>query len=270
MNRLNRDVFHNGAVIVTLTHNGTKHCPFPSQSIRFDTELDKYASIFASTHKTNARMSLDYNFHKKLFFKWQIFTLDFDRVIFTDTDVDPYLGTSYSSVQFQRARKHVRLMPKGMMYGYSDHESPVNTGILVVRPNVTLYELGKQVIKRCKFNVTHGFDLQGPPRNTMLGNPYTANTMCIKNNTWEFVGGDSDQGLFSHMMFVQRELSVTYPLYMTSNHFWGGNKPFSHQSCSAYNAHVRNTLPSNHSCIGMLGDNVHPHCFWNHHTRLLR
>ena len=269
MDRVRKDVFRGNASIVVLTRNATNHCPFRTDAIGFDPGLGELATAFASAHRTNQRMSIHFTFHRNLFFKWQIFALDFDRVVYTDTDVDPYFAASYSRLDFTKAFHHVARMSGATMYGHPDHASPINTGLLVVTPNATLYEQGKDVVRRNRFNTTHGFDLLGAPQDTMLINEHTRHTVCVRENTWQFVGGDSDQGLFAHMMYVRKELTVLTPQHMDANHFWGWFKPFSQPPCERYLAHVRRSLPGEHACLALMTRNIVSRCFWNHRTRFL-
>ena len=94
---------------------------------------------------------------------------------------------------------------------HADHESPVNTGLMVLRPNSTLYQEGVRVLGECDFTPTHGWEGVGRPRSldwvrprhldgatatdVGLGNEPNA-TSAQKHNSWKFVAGALDQGFF--------------------------------------------------------------------------
>ncbi len=268
--RLNRDVFRGNASVVLVARKPNDCAGLGAVHVPHNARLRAYALNFSLTHKTNGKMSLNARFHRNLFIKWQLFSLNaYDRVVFLDSDIDPYFDIKYTPQDFLKAYHHVKDMSKRTMYALSDHASPVNAGILVITPNVSLFNIGMSIVRENKFNTTHGFELAGAPRDTISNVHGIERTACIKRNTWEFVGSDSDQGFLSYMVHSRRELKVEAPRFMKGSHFWGWAKPFGTPSCVSYHAHVKDTLGPNDSCFLSMRTNKKNNCFFNHRTHIL-
>lgn len=276
--KLNRDVFDLNAsiVIISKKRKRIRDCDdVRAITLEYDSRLLSLAKKFAMTHKTNYRMSFNTKRQHKLLLKWQIFSMtSYDRVLFLDSDIDLYFNVKYSKDDFFLARSHLYHMKKGVIHAYADHESPINTGILAVTPNASLYSIGLGILQRNKFNTTDGFDLSGQPSTTITATREIKNSRCIRQNTWQFVCSDSDQGFFSHVMYVRQELQVKAPAYMTASHFWGWAKPFKTTACPLYKIHAENTLSRNDDCVNSM--RVHAtnkskakRCFLNHKTHVL-
>lgn len=277
VSRINREVFDGNATIVFLSQTAQRCADLDTVTVRYDEALLHASAQFSKTHRTNARMSGRAYLQTNFLMKWQIFRLtEYDRVLMWDTDVDPYFNgrsvPSLSSVVALKARYHIVRMPPGVMYAHHDHESPMNGGLFIVSPNLTLYDEGLAVIKRNAFNVTHGWDLAGPPDETMRKSMTKLHgTRCLRSNTWEFVCGDSDQGFFSHMMYVRRALKVRSPSFVYGSHFWGWLKPFSAPACPSYKKYALNVLGTNDSCTKLLSaSSKSKRCFMMTTTSLLR
>ena len=124
--------------------------------------------------------------------------------------------------------------------------------------------------QRNRFNATHGFDLAGPPSRTFdAGLRTVARSQCVKDDTWEFVMSDADQGMWTHLAYVRRYFRVVKPRFLPSSHFWGGNKPFSHKGCAAYSEHVRRVLGDHHPCVAQLPTETTRNCWWRHDAPLV-
>ena len=104
--------------------------------------------------------------------------------------------------------------------GSADHEGPLNTGVMLLRPSRFLYMDGLRVLRQCRLNTTHGWGLVGPPQSLSLGPPRFFSsasggtmvpsealihgkralyvplnwTMAFRRNNWKFVAGAEDQG----------------------------------------------------------------------------
>jgi hypothetical protein len=177
-----------------------------------------------------------------LLFKWQPMSwTQYDCVLLADLDVDvlpiefdagrvgerwrralavltqstPHVDSD-ARLGAQRGRMH------GMhLVGSTDHEAPLNTGILLIRPSRALYRDGLRVLQECRFNETHGWGLVGPPQSLKLAPPrfftmegtgstsqlplrkgswpfYTPlnDTVAYRKNFWRFIAGAEDQGFF--------------------------------------------------------------------------
>ena len=212
--------------------------------------------------------------------KWQFVSLvEYDAVFLADLDVDlmPF-ELSPRSVRnrwylalpvFLRHRKDQRvdsakLAGAGMrLLGVADHEAPLNTGQLLLRPSRRLFEDGVHVLRECLFNISHGWRLLGPPRSTAErlrprffniragGSSYSSpttvdrrfwhtpllSTAAVQRNTWRFVAGAEDQGFFWYMFFIRHDLGVYFHPHSAGRrgpkyylfHYWGktaGAKPW--------------------------------------------
>jgi hypothetical protein len=271
-NQTNLDVFGGNASIVLLS-NVLRNCDGVNAVIvNHDHELKKLSNRFAETHKTDGAMSLTMERQARFLMKWQLFRLvEYDRVIYWDSDIDAYYPQPVHR-KLHKTMNHVVYMPPGIMYAHSDHESPINGGVLIVRPDIHLYRDGLAVLERNVFNVTHGFDLAGRPMASMNASDVMklSHTACIRNNDWHFVTSDSDQGLFSYMTYVRNALRVEPPMFFNGAHFWGGAKPFSTMDCTDYVRRVYSVLKRNDSCLTMLKETLSTSCYSMTTTDLLR
>lgn len=199
--------------------------------------------------------------------KWHAVSLiEFDVVLLTDSDIDlfppptplPPLNLPPSAYQpwatyalpagYVTAAQHVWreqlrdfLSAAGVqLVASADAHSPINTGALLLRPDVRTHALGERVLARGTFNTTHGFDLAGQPRALLRAalpdhatwrKRYWASHM-VRDDTWDFVGSNADQGLFSYVYLFLLRGAVrkahhkrTCPEYRLW-HFWGNLKPW--------------------------------------------
>lgn len=121
------------------------------------------------------------------------------------------------------APQFVRLLGSGSqawwrMVSSADHDSPLNAGIMLIRPSTDLFAAGLRVIGRCRYNRTHGWELVGPPSTLPLrfrhtdGSPvekdvadHPATTLAFKQDSWHFAGADYDQGLCACLLRLRSE-----------------------------------------------------------------
>ena len=119
------------------------------------------------------------------------------------------------------------------LLGMPDHATPLNGGLLLLRPSATIFADGMRVLRRCRFNQSHGWELVGPPRAVRArgryfsprqgGSTYSrplsrkvdgfwitpqADIMAYKDNNWRFVAADSDQGFIWYMLFIRHDLGA--------------------------------------------------------------
>ena len=101
----------------------------------------------------------------------------------------------------------------------ADQASPVNAGLWLVRPSAALLGAALHVLKRCRFNTTHGWELAGPPRQLLRQHPMRhpdgkaattdlgdrpATTLAARHDKWDFLGADIDQGFLWYFFYVRR------------------------------------------------------------------
>ena len=104
--------------------------------------------------------------------------LDYDAVLFTDVDVDlvpaeqltqslrarwrhvlpHWTNRNTSALRPSAAAKHGSFPAESDVRALAlpDHEAPVNTGMLLIRPDAALFDDGIDVMRRCRFNFSHG------------------------------------------------------------------------------------------------------------------
>jgi hypothetical protein len=137
-----------------------------------------------------------------------------------------------------------------------DPHVPVNGGLFVLRPSLSVYEQGRQALMTMRFSFSHGFNMSGTPQRLLrlnrtkcrLGLDYygteewcdpALGTRMHKANTWNVVDGDGDQGLLAHVFLVLRGGETTSFTSRHSawrvHHFFGPHKPWGlHARCLRY------------------------------------
>ena len=198
--------------------------------------------------------------------KWQLVRLIEYRVIFaTDPDVDLFHGTlparvpmlSHAFVQGVSAflRSAVQLV------GTSDAQVPINTGVMLLKPSRSTYRIGLRALLSARFSPTRGWDDAGTPRELlpeqMLRN--YRHTRLVRDNTWDVVCGNADQGLFTYVFLARLHAYRTSEYCPIASkhlhgprgkcadcpvpvwHFWAGDKPWwlHYTRCPEYFAFLR-------------------------------
>ena len=94
------------------------------------------------------------------------------------------------------------------LLSWADHSSPVNAGFMLVQPSTSLYDEGVQVLRRARYNATHGWGLIGSPFEAIRAEDDAWRTSpgwleMLNRSSWAgFVHGSLDQGLFFYMFRV--------------------------------------------------------------------
>lgn len=215
-------------------------CP-RARILSYDSELEhtilnftKHVQIPFSRSLAGPRFTL-YNL-----LKWQLVNPvhGYSSVLYMDTDVDISIFSMESETstwhyyfrtflpQFEAS--HFQLMAT------PDHESPINGGIMVIKPSSEYYEEGMRAIRSHKFNATHGWEWVGPPKQFVPKPKHLSTNAMFRKNTWDFVGGNADQGLFTYIFMIRHNsYSPTYD-GMHVRHFWANTKPWVVLRCKAY------------------------------------
>ena len=179
--------------------------------------------------------------------KWAVFGLtQYDAVVFADADLEllPLAehGTAWAAAAWRHALQGLLRAPHARLLSDPDARSPLNAGLLLVRPSAHLYEEGLATLRRCSYNRSHGWDLVGAPGSlgivpTRLGGaPAQLAASDARLRDWRFVAADQDQGLIFYMLYVRQPQLGAHgaggygaarraglPL---SRHWWAGFKPF--------------------------------------------
>ena len=182
--------------------------------------------------------------------KWQLVRLIEYRVIFaTDPDVDLFHGALPARVAMlshawaQGVSAFVRSAVQ--LVGTGDGQVPVNTGVMLLKPSLEAYRIGFRALLSGRFSPARGWDDAGSPRELLpeqtLGD--YGYTRLVRENTWDVVCGNADQGLFTYVFLARLHTYRTSeycPLASKLHdsrgkcpecpvpawHFWGGDKPW--------------------------------------------
>ena len=81
---------------------------------------------------------------------------------------------------------------------------PINGAVLLLKPNLTIYTLGLNVLQTKRFTAESGFNETGRPLAVLPHrHPLVSNrTWMFRRNTWNMVNGAGDQGLLVHVYLV--------------------------------------------------------------------
>ena len=130
--------------------------------------------------------------------------------------------------------------------GTADHSSPINGGVLLLKPSRAVYEEGLELLRTRSFSGALGFNnsgsLQSALNMTMSALSVATSRSLIRTyayqaNTWNFVNGESDQGLFTTMYMARGERRFCAPRHRRLHvwHFMAREKPWlDPPSCKRY------------------------------------
>ena len=181
--------------------------------------------------------------------KWQFVNLlQYRAVFFSDVDVDLFLhsagrppaASTSREAQLKKAwTTGLRLFLQSsaqQLVARGDYHSPINTGVMLIKPNASIYARGVRVLQTFNHSWRQGFNRTGAPRDLL---PLTSmrsrmarsinNTVMMMHNTWHFVGGEGSQGLFVYVYLVLLRNAVARPgsYQYRVHHFFGKNgKPW--------------------------------------------
>ena len=191
-------------------------------------------------------------------YKLQLFRLtEYRAILFTDVDVDPFLlsGGRPPTARTVLGRDMERawrdsfqrfLSSPARLLASADYHSPINTGVMLLKPNLAVYDEGVSVLSRGRFDPLLGFDWVGRPRDALAHLHDTSawdrinRTGMLRKNDWNFVGGHACQGLFVYLFLVRSDASMKHFAFpknltfrlehnlgtMRVRHFHSGFKPW--------------------------------------------
>ena len=258
----------NAEVVVATTNESfvASECWHSSpRVVRFDERLWRAARRWVTSADLRGSRNLRPAFTSAVqLMKWQFVGLvEYEVIFVSDNDVDFFFTPS--AMAAHRANwgftLHRFRHSRSRLLGTADFASPFNAAAFLLRPSLALYESGAATLLTARFNVTHGFNLSGPP--VRLLHPLDARRFrivdAVRSNHWDFVGGHADQGLFTYI-FLMREVprynrSTHLGLYELTRHcpfltpactrspsicpipvthFWGAAKPWEGLRCPRY------------------------------------
>tara|TARA_B100001989_G_scaffold235679_1_gene197082 strand:+ start:807 stop:1844 length:1038 start_codon:yes stop_codon:yes gene_type:complete len=172
--------------------------------------------------------------------KWQTLSLIMYRaVLLIDIDVDlflnsrgvlPSLGTPERDVLDDTWNNKFRyfLNSSDDLVVTADIHSPINGGIILLKPCLYLFKKGIQVIENRQWSESYGFNHVGKPRNLLKNVIEAHKSRMWRHNTWNFVTADGDQGLFVYIYLIEMGGNVRWKKSsnLKVNHFFYGHKPW--------------------------------------------
>lgn len=200
--------------------------------------------------------------------KWGVFALShLDLVLYADVDVDldptrfqfhrALLRPEGDPTRFQlhetfvalfRASIDAFLQSSALIVSEPDHASPINTGVFLAKPTRWVHAAGLRCLRSCNFSEGTGFDEAGEPQKLFgnqsrrlwqqleagtgspRGSARTAlqSTEMWKKNTWSFVAGNLEQGMFWHLLYHKHGVGTWArpSSRWQADHFWGPGKPW--------------------------------------------
>lgn len=116
--------------------------------------------------------------------------------------------------------------------------SPINGGVILLKPSEQLYAIGMDIIRTLRWNVTHGFNMTGRPRDLLSAEDVArfSSTYMVESNTYNIVNGDADQGLFVLVYaMLDRSYRTTSNNQYYVHHNWAASKPWAFKAnCALY------------------------------------
>jgi len=188
-----------------------------------------------------------------LLLKWSVFAMtQLDLILYSDIDVDlsPAHSHFMHKVWLQSVDAFLR-SPAQIVTTY-DRFSPINLGVFLAKPAPWVHRLALRFMRETSWSADTGFGGAGSPRNLFrkrgrlfsqleagLGINGTtpisgsapmhlARTAMMQQNTWNFMAGNLDQGMFWHLLYHTYGVG-TWAQTMSPwrvDHFWGPGKPW--------------------------------------------
>ena len=152
-------------------------------------------------------------------FKWQLVALtEYRAILATDLDVDLFLySAGVPPPPYTDAGARARLALKERVAAFlaspidllaaGDVHSPINTAVMLLKPNASTYRRGLRVLRQAGWSYTLGHGgggaHYGTPRALIPWGVLPRHkagainrSRMLKYNTWHFVASEGDQGLF--------------------------------------------------------------------------
>lgn len=199
-------------------------------------------------------------------YKWEAFRhTEYSSILLTDTDVDFF---TFSAGLLPRADSDAGttlryawevLFPRFLasstqLVATGDSHGPINAAVLLLKPSLRVYELGRAALQSRRWSPEAGFNESGPPSKVFPRLPSGGlhyrmrQTRMWHADTWNVITGDGDQGLLVHVFLVAlrgETFQFASPLNRrrpnassttwTVQHFFWGHKPWRAKTrCAAY------------------------------------
>ena len=123
-------------------------------------------------------------------------------VLFLDIDVDIQWDTSAKALRHHDVAGKLEAFRRDascLLRASPDHGTPVNTGVMLLKPMRRMYERGLALLRTRSFDTARGFNGTGSLRQALrrlVGQASSRSrgvrkSYAYKNNTWDFTGGNS-------------------------------------------------------------------------------
>ena len=152
--------------------------------------------------------------------KWQVVSMvEVQLAVFLDIDVEILPVRAFRAGRASSWLSMIRcaLAQPASLLSWPDHSSPINAGLMLVRPSLRMYEEGMRVLRRRSFNETHGWDLVGRPSEAVPAADDAwklspGHLEMLNRDSWRFVHGGLDQGFFFYLFRVLHREGADYRL----------------------------------------------------------
>ena len=196
----------------------------------FDAELGSAISAYAGSSMVR-RSRIKGGKCTYTLWKFQALKANYSSLLFLDADIDASMGTiDPRSKLLNNLPQYLKRFERSscMLRATPDHSAIVNDGVMLLKPHESIYQQALEVLRSGLFNTTHGFELAGPPKQT-IRNPSkdVMKAMGYWKDTWNFVCSAGSQGLFTHLYLVRSEaFCVPIDWWIRVRHYWGTEKPW--------------------------------------------
>ena len=165
-------------------------------------------------------------------YKWQLLNMDtYDALVFADVDLELVPAAEHDpawvGAVWRRAITGLMRHPQLNLVADPDVYSPLNGGLMLVKPSPALYRDGLRVLRACRFNASAGWELVGTRPREVTG---YSSTFLDKTRAWDFGGAGTEQGFIFYMLWLRHRVgaygSRDRRILPLSRHWWSGSKPW--------------------------------------------
>jgi len=227
----------------------------PDATTVWDTQVEEAAAVYVQTHTTTPEWA---HLRRSVLLKVMTFGLDqYDMLLFADSDIDLYPPPA-PSVNPELTARWLRGLAdfnasSALFVASPDNAAPLNTGLFLLKPRGWLHRLALALLCNASWSRTDGFNQVGRPstlgvdgrRRLAAGAGVSESraarvingTEMGRTDSWQFVAGDLDQGLFYYLLCLRLGVATWSHMGRVGawqpEHFWGAGKPWTVSFASA-------------------------------------
>ena len=139
-------------------------------------------SFVASANRQGGRRLTGRQFAVRTLYKWQVLRYtEYDFIFYLDPDVDLFHESGgRPPANFGAQARLFRILQQAWTHDLQaylgssvelvasiDGSSPINTGVMLLKPSLATYNLGRAVLRTRRFAVVSGFNGSGPPHSVL-------------------------------------------------------------------------------------------------------